>query len=192
MTSALQTYFDAERGRQSRLADKIGVSRSYMSDIAAGKKTPSLEVLVQIARETGISMDDLSGLRAPGMADGDATPYTPGPRANRLRDIVATLFPALRQPSYYIAQHDLTAFAVCPGDLLVTEAMFQTEHITPGKIVVARVENQTGTVQTMIAKMARPWLIDAKGDICGRLDQNANVVGLVQVVLRSADPAAFA
>lgn len=34
-------------------ADKLGVSRSYLSDILNGNKTPSLELAVKIERATG-------------------------------------------------------------------------------------------------------------------------------------------
>jgi transcriptional regulator with XRE-family HTH domain len=38
---------------QTAWADRIGVSRSYMSNLLNGKKRPSLEVAVRIERETG-------------------------------------------------------------------------------------------------------------------------------------------
>jgi DNA-binding transcriptional regulator YdaS (Cro superfamily) len=38
---------------RSAWADRLGVSRSYLSDLLNGNKTPSLELAVQIERATG-------------------------------------------------------------------------------------------------------------------------------------------
>jgi transcriptional regulator with XRE-family HTH domain len=38
---------------QTKWADRLGISRSYLSDILAGKKTPSLALAVKIMTETG-------------------------------------------------------------------------------------------------------------------------------------------
>lgn len=38
---------------QAKLADQIGVSRAYMSQLVGGTKTPSLSVAVAIERATG-------------------------------------------------------------------------------------------------------------------------------------------
>lgn len=38
---------------QAKLADQIGVSRAYMSQLVGGIKTPSLSVAVAIERATG-------------------------------------------------------------------------------------------------------------------------------------------
>lgn len=191
MSMVLKAYLDAERGRAARLADTLGISRSYISDLAAGKKTASVPLLRQIAEATGLGVDDIIGGAIPGMSEGHATAYQPGPRANRLRDMVGMLFPGLRHPSYYIADREQTAFAILAGDLLVTEANFTAERVENGQLVVASAFGEFGSGQTVIAKTARPWIIDAKGQICGEIGINASVLGLVQIVVRSADPAAF-
>lgn len=190
MSQTLKAYFDAERGRQSRLADALAVSRSYLSDVANGKKEGSVDLLRRIAELTGLDMNDLVG-RQPGMSEGDATPYQPGPRANRLRDMVAMLFPGVRNVTYYIASTDHPAFGIMNGDLLVLETSFTPDKIEQGKLVLGRASVDDSTSHTVIGRLARPWLIDGNGRISGEIGVDVGLVGLVQVVVRSADPSAF-
>lgn len=189
MPTALKAYLDAERGRAARLADELGISRSYVSDLASGKKEPSIQLLRRLADATGLEIAQLTG-HPQGMSEGEATPYAPGPRANRLRDMAGMLFPGLRHPSYYIAGVELPAFGILNGDLLVTEANFDPERIEPGKLVVASLLID-GAGRTVIGRLAHPWIIDGSGRIAGEIAVNAAVLGLIQVVVRSSDPAAF-
>jgi transcriptional regulator with XRE-family HTH domain len=41
------------------LAARVGVDKSHMSLILAGKRTPSLPVAAKLAKELGISIDEL-------------------------------------------------------------------------------------------------------------------------------------
>jgi transcriptional regulator with XRE-family HTH domain len=190
MSQTLKAYFDAERGRQARLADALEVSRSYLSDVANGNKEGSVDLLRRIAELTGLDMNDLVG-RKPGMSEGDATPYQPGPRANRLRDTVGMLFPGLRNVDYYIANADHPAFGILAGDLLVLETSFTPDRIEAGKLVLGRALIDDRASQTVIGRVAQPWLIDGAGRISGQIEIDVGIVGLIQVVLRSADPSAF-
>jgi transcriptional regulator with XRE-family HTH domain len=189
MSDALRSYVAAERGRAARLADALDISRSYMSDLASGKKMASVPLLRRISQATGVSIGDLMGQQ--GMSEGAAEPYLPGPKDNRLRDLTATLFPGMRHASYYIASSANTAFGILPGDMMVTEASFSTDKIDHGKLVVSRISDDTGSVQTVIGRVAAPWIIDANGHIAGEIGVTASIVGLIHIVLRSDDPAAF-
>lgn len=44
---------------QSKLADKLGISRSYLSEIESGKKTPSIELLEKYADIFDVSPSSL-------------------------------------------------------------------------------------------------------------------------------------
>ena len=44
---------------QSQLAEKIGISESYMSRIMTGERTPSLDVVFSISKRYKRKMDDL-------------------------------------------------------------------------------------------------------------------------------------
>jgi DNA-binding transcriptional regulator YdaS (Cro superfamily) len=49
----LQSYIAEACLKQSALADTLGISRGYMSELVSGSKTPSLEIAVAIERATG-------------------------------------------------------------------------------------------------------------------------------------------
>ncbi len=60
------------------LAERVGVSRSYLSEIETGKKTINLPRLLAIASALGVSVPDLIGIPEGGMRtlneDYDALP----------------------------------------------------------------------------------------------------------------------
>lgn len=189
MSNALRSFLAAERGRAARLADELEISRSYMSDLANGKKVASVPLLRRISQATGMSVGDLMGQH--GFSEGAAEPYLPGPKDNRLRDLVATLFPGMRHTSFYIATSASAAFGILPGDMLVTESSFQTDLIDRGKLVVSRIADSNGSVVTVIGRVAAPWIIDASGHIAGEIGVTASIAGMIQIVLRTDYPAAF-
>ena len=45
--------------KQRALADQLGVSEPYISDVARGKKTPSVAVCLQIAKILGVHVEQL-------------------------------------------------------------------------------------------------------------------------------------
>lgn len=48
----LREHLKEKRITQRAFADRVGVSKAYMSEIASGLKVPSLEVAVRIQRAT--------------------------------------------------------------------------------------------------------------------------------------------
>lgn len=46
-------FIETSGHTRSAWADRLGISRSYLSDLLNGNKTPSLELAVQIERATG-------------------------------------------------------------------------------------------------------------------------------------------
>lgn len=51
--------FEHERMTQQALADAVGVTRQTILAIEAGKYSPSLEVAFRIAREFGVTVDEV-------------------------------------------------------------------------------------------------------------------------------------
>lgn len=56
----LRQYLAQANRSQSEFARQIGVSRSYLSEIASGAKLPSLTVAAAIERETGGKVSAMS------------------------------------------------------------------------------------------------------------------------------------
>jgi len=49
----LKKYFIASGIKQSDLADRLGISQAFLSQLLNGRRTPSLELAVRIERLTG-------------------------------------------------------------------------------------------------------------------------------------------
>jgi transcriptional regulator with XRE-family HTH domain len=56
---ALETYRKASGLTQSQLGKRLGVSQATVSDIINGVHSPSIPLLKRIAKETGVSLDEL-------------------------------------------------------------------------------------------------------------------------------------
>lgn len=61
-------------------ADRLGVSRSYLSDLLNGNKTPSLELATKIERATGGVVPASSWIPDPAEAHAPDQPETPTER----------------------------------------------------------------------------------------------------------------
>ena len=60
--TVLSSWRRKENMSQAQAANKIGVTQVYYSQLETGKRTPSLGVLENIARATGIDISDLMHL----------------------------------------------------------------------------------------------------------------------------------
>jgi transcriptional regulator with XRE-family HTH domain len=185
MSNALRKHLDSNRGRAAQLADEIGISRSYLSDLSHGKKTASLAVLQKIAAATAIPISELLGEQ--GFSEGSVAAYDPGPKANSLRDAIATLLPDIRHPTWYVASGPSRDFGVLAGDMVVLEAMFDPAKVANDALVVAQIVDPIGLATTMLCRFAAPWLIGVGGRIAGKIEVNASIVGIVRLVVRGQE-----
>jgi transcriptional regulator with XRE-family HTH domain len=184
MSSALKSYLDAERGRATRLAETLDISRGYLSELAAGKKVAALPVYRRIAEETGIPLGTLLG--ATGFAEGTVLPVLVPRGDNRLLDLAHQMAPQLRKPAFLRLATDAHAFGLCAGDLIVIDLAPPAGRIPPGALVVAQITDDRGEATTLVGRLAAPWLIGPGGTVLGRQDDTAAVMGTVEAVLRGA------
>jgi len=56
---ALDSWLKATNTTQTAFARRVGVSQPTISDIIRGEHFPSVELLKRIAKETGLSLDEL-------------------------------------------------------------------------------------------------------------------------------------
>ncbi len=61
----IRRYRKAHGLSQEQLAERVGISVTHMSHIETGNTKLSLPVLVDLARELEVSMDDIAGEEAP-------------------------------------------------------------------------------------------------------------------------------
>jgi transcriptional regulator with XRE-family HTH domain len=180
MTHALKTYLAAERGRATRLADSLGVSPGYVSDLASGKKTARLQVYRRIADVTQIPLSDLIGVT--GFAEGTAQDII-APVSNRLGDIAAAIAPDARMPEYVRLTSDAPGFALLADDLVIYDAA-RLPELAPGTLAVARVATGNHEAITVIVRLAQPWAMTSSGDIIGRIGDTVSIAGPVRGCLR--------
>ncbi len=57
----LQAFREAAGKSQGDLADKAGLSRTYLNQLEAGKRDPSLSTLTSLARALGVKLEALIG-----------------------------------------------------------------------------------------------------------------------------------
>ncbi|WP_299558673.1 helix-turn-helix transcriptional regulator [uncultured Sulfitobacter sp.] len=132
-----------ERGKtQAWLADEVGVSRGYMSELLSQKKSPSHELLLKLASALNVSpaklFDEESPIPEPGETGtmrqgfaeaGSACLAPPGAGRTSLAAIASTV----RHSQNYIATETLPVFLMQRGDVITVDAAAKAK---PGDIVV--------------------------------------------------------
>lgn len=191
MDNALKHWADQQRGRAAKLADDLGVSRPYISDIVNGKKSGSVEIMRKIADYTGIAAADLIGATTPeaattpGLSEPALVPFSPATgQTAAFRATIRSLYPQARTPGQLIAHGAQPAFGVLHGDLLIFEQQFKPEDLTSDHLVIAQVLSEAGTATTTLGRLARPWIIGHDTTVRGAEGTDASVVGIVLGILR--------
>lgn len=59
MPAVLRRYRDAAGLSQQELADRVGISKSYISSLELGYRAPNLNLLVKIAQSLGVVPGEL-------------------------------------------------------------------------------------------------------------------------------------
>lgn len=103
------------------MADALGITESHLSNIAAGRKSASVDLLQRISDHTRIPVGDLIG--APGSPFGlheDAAPFDRSDTQS-VQNLVKALAPECRHALAWTAMIDAPQFSICSGDLLVVD-----------------------------------------------------------------------
>lgn len=137
--------------RPSQLADGIGVSRGYVSEIMSGKKQPSMDMIEEILRFTGATPAELfagpgdhghrGGLHEPSGA------FAAAPRARHAPNAGG----AGKSAQQLTATRSHLAFAILEGDILQIDPR-QTQP-DGGLFVVNRVDLKTGDATTLVRRI---------------------------------------
>lgn len=53
----LRAYFAAEPVRQSEFAERLGISKGYLSDLKNGRVRPSLPLAARLSAEAGVPLE---------------------------------------------------------------------------------------------------------------------------------------
>ncbi|WP_154664577.1 helix-turn-helix domain-containing protein [Gemmobacter nectariphilus] len=191
MSQALRDWVSAERGRAARMADELGLSRPYVSNLVNGSKPGSVDVWRRISEYTGIPASELIGgaetdePEPQGFSEPQLTAFHPptGQTAH-LRTAVRALFPDAKNPTVLIARGHQPTFGVLDRDLIIYEQKFDHGAIPANGLVIAQILSDAGTARTTIGRLAAPWIIGHDATVRGTDGLDASILGVVLGVLR--------
>jgi len=193
----LSEYLLAERGRQARLAEEIGVSPSYISDVSKGKKPGTLKLFRSIAVATGLPLAELLGEHdyendddtpiLNGLGEPDATPFIAkqGMPVSEVMAIARRLAPQASHIVLYTAQRDFPGFSIVKGDLLVIGTPAQSRK---GDIVIANLSDGTAHNATTVLRQRLGDILvpPVTGGLPNEDRLSAGIFGTLLATLRSS------
>lgn len=147
--------------KQTELADAVGVNRSFISDIAKGKKKPSLAVLERMVEVLGVNPSDLyepESLPAPpqGFFEQDVIPFGRG-RDTPLAQAVRYLAPDAIRPEVWRADRSMPSLGILRNDLLIVDI---GRVATDGQIGIFGLIGPNGTTaHTSARRLVGGWLL---------------------------------
>ncbi|MCW1932637.1 helix-turn-helix domain-containing protein [Pararhodobacter zhoushanensis] len=179
MSTILKLYLNAERGRQRRLAEALGVTESHVSNIANGRKQASVDVLRKIAELTGLQSSDLLGAAEPAGLAEQVVPYTSRSMSQETT-LDAYLAPKTRHRAMFMTKTGEPLLGILPGDVLVID---MRNPPRPGNTVLAAVISGD-TSETRILRYAPPFLLSGDPTEDPISEADARIQGAVVAVAR--------
>lgn len=182
---------------QVELANRIGVSKGFVSEMISGKKRPSTDTLEAIALALGVGVSDLYEDRGSFTyeltPDGghaglsEARPAEFIGRKNILSDAITNLIsPDIRHQMHYVATKSLFSFAIQAGDILVVELQHKAKT---GDLVIATIADpQTDTSKTVVRRLYGTVLAPSDTQTppvdLSENDQSAAILGTIEGLIR--------
>ncbi|MDO6483073.1 helix-turn-helix domain-containing protein [Shimia thalassica] len=187
--------------KQADLAKLVGVSPGYISELVAGKKTPSIETLNRILSATGASAAELYGesetsnkldaeLADPapsGFSEPTAAPFSPK-NATTTNRAIKDLFPKTKHITTYTLSQSIPGFLLSSDDILIIELQGTPKD---GDLVIANlVDMDTGEAKTVARRKFSDWLIPADMKIPANNTNTENpscsILGIISGSIRNA------
>jgi len=186
---------------QAELANRIGVSRGFVSEMISGKKRPSTDTLQSIAVALDVSISELyeergtfiydSGPDSGQIGFSEAKPAEFTGRKNLLSETATSLIsPDIRHQTHYIATKSLSCFAIQVGDILVIELQ---HNANTGDLVVATIADpETGTSKTVVRRLYGTILASNNNEEppidINENSQSAAILGTIEGLIRGKSP----
>ncbi|MEP3631509.1 MAG: helix-turn-helix domain-containing protein [Shimia thalassica] len=187
--------------KQADLAKLVGVSPGYISELVAGKKTPSIETLDRILSATGASAAELYGeyettnkpdaeqpKPAPsGFSEPTAVPFSPKNAARTNRSI-RDLFPENNHIATYTLSQSIPGFLLSRDDILIIELQGTPKD---GDLVIANiVDMDTGEAKTVARRKFSDWLVPADmqtpANNINSENPSCSILGIISGSIRNA------
>lgn len=165
---------------QAALADAIGVSRGYISEVANLKKAPSLDVLQAICAYLGVTESDLTGTAQPSGLSEDPSPYLPD-GADRIARATRALAEGVFQPAFWKVEEDMPGIGLCKGDVAVVEHRATEPRV--GDLVLVQYADDNGFPHRAFRLYAPPWLIGGRSMTPEDTRSNSRAPGILGPVV---------
>lgn len=180
---------------QAALADRLNISRGYMSELVSGKKTPSVDLLSRIIDELGVEPGEVYGkqvsqtetaINTLGFHENSVEPFLI-PNGGKRETLISSICPDIAAVETFVAKIDMPSLAIRKGDMIFTDVK---RHPTSGDTVIATVaDQQIGEAHTMAGLWLDPWFVPGNGSQNSvAVDKTGAVVvmGVVMGVVRKS------
>nr|WP_306043470.1 MULTISPECIES: LexA family transcriptional regulator [unclassified Mameliella] len=175
------------RMTQTALAEKVGISAGYLSELISGKKQPSMSTLSAIAEALEISTAELHGAPTPSSGFHEPTESFVSPVKETPADLRKALMEQPGHASYRVNRAALP-FGILAGDIIILELGKSGQS---GDLVIATRVDDQGAAETFLArKIAETFVLPDPQDAPLKSNGAATitVMGRVSAVFRSASP----
>lgn len=173
----------ARRGRDHTVISKLASGAQPMTTDWAQVFSEALDVPLAIVLEkTGMVDMDTAQRMAPGFAEGDVTPYVPGPGLAESAQVKSVALALGQRPGVDVWQvrgRAMMFAGLLDGDFILVDT-HSAERVKAGDVVIAQVYSPRGTT-TVLRRFAPPALIAASAEPEA---QKVHVVDGVNVMIR--------
>jgi transcriptional regulator with XRE-family HTH domain len=182
MTLNLERHIRRAGLTQARLADMIGITPGYLSNLVSGRRKPSLDLLQKLAAALGVHVTDLY-VGAPGGMSEPAVKPLDAPMPS-LQAACAAINVRADHPAMYTVTADAPGFAICAGDTLVVDLRAQPRT---GDMVLANILDATGGATTELRRLYGDMLAPASpgAAVTDMKTEDAAVLARVVAVIRA-------
>jgi transcriptional regulator with XRE-family HTH domain len=161
-----------KRITQTAFADAIGVNKSYVSEMVAGKKEPSFDTLRKMVEVLGVPVGQLFGeepvdalaATPPGFSESQAEPFEF--RASGPLGMQARMFQAMktgaRHPTAYRLTRHIPSLAMRSQDVLVVDLATRARE---GQVILVGMTDRQGyNAITLVRRLVGPYAMSAELD----------------------------
>lgn len=162
----LSQVMRAQGMSQTALADAIGVNKSYISEIASGKKRPSYDVLLRLLEELRVDPNTLLGTDTPnaqqtqlqGLHEPETAVFE-WPAKARLT--LSQLAPSAKTPAAYQVNRHMPSLGYLPGDIVIIDLGSRSQN---GDVVLANQVDRLGNTRPLLRRLVGSHLAPEYAD----------------------------
>lgn len=177
----IEARLTGRHGEKAEIARAIGVKSKQISEILSGARRVQHDEALRLLEYFGESAPGDTG-HPPGFGEGTVAALVPE-RGTPADEILRVARQTFQHPQLYRATRGDQLSAIVAGDLLIVNLGQEPDD---GQTVVCTLTDlDTGTGETFVKRLARPWLLTASDQV--RIeddDQSIGILGPVVGIIR--------